>query len=563
MKSSFVSSSQPRSVVSGDINNDHHIDFIVANSGTDNIGVFISQQDGSFSNEKTYFTGFESNPRSLAIDDFNNDSYADIVVANYGTNNIGLFIGYENGTFDNQKVTSLGSSHPLLIMNGDFNKDNRMDIAVVNDGTNTIGILLGYGNGSFEQQTTYSTGYDSFPSSLAIGDFDNDTDLDVVVANSGTNSIGIFLNYGNGTFINQYIYTTMLDSHPLSITLGDLNNDKILDIVVANNGTGSVGIFFGHGNGTFLPQVSYTIGSLASPAYPYYVTLNDMKKDHALDIVIVDSRNDYIHVLPGYGNGSFAAKATYDAVSGSMPVGIIVNNLNNNSQADVVLVNYETNNALVLMDYSSKPSVRQTFYHGGDSGMLGGVAVSDFNDDGIFDIVFHAANYIGILIGFGNSTFAKPKTYTIDDKSNTQYVCTRDLNNDNRTDIIVADPGLDSIVVFLGYGNGSFGNMTTYSIGIDSDPWWIALGDLNNDTVVDMVSANYGDNSISILLGYRNGSFALPTNYLMGDDGPGCSVAIDDINNDHRLDIVVSTNHGIVLIYLGQGDSTFTQDRPI
>ena len=363
MKSSLVSSSQPRSVAVGDVNNDHHIDFVVANSGTNNIEVFISQQNGSFANQETYSTGFESNPRSLAIDDFNNDSYADIVFANYNTNSIGIFLGYGNGTFHNQTVISLGSSHPLFVTTGDFNKDNRIDIAVVNDGTNTISILLSYGNGSFHHQITYSTGYDSLPSSLVVGDFNNDSHLDIAVANSGTDNIGIFLNYGNGTFTNQQIYTTTLNSNPSSIAAGDFNNDTILDIVVAHYAAGNIGIFFGCGNGSFLPQISYTIDTNTSAQY---VTVNDMDKDNALDIVIVDSQNARIHVLPGYGNGSFGTITTYDGVSGSMPVWITVNDFNSNNQSDVVVVNYGTNNVVVLMDYFIVPSARQKRYHGGE-----------------------------------------------------------------------------------------------------------------------------------------------------------------------------------------------------
>ena len=192
MKSSLIYSSQPRSAAFGDINNDHYIDFVVANSGTNNIGVFISQSDGTFTNQKTYSTGSGSRPYSLAMSDFNNDNYSDIVVANYDTNNIGLFFGYGNGKFDNQKVIPFGSSHPLFITTADFNNDNHMDIAVVNNGTNTIGILLGYGNGSFQHQKIYFTGYDSLPCSLAVRDFNNDTHLDIVVANYGTDNIGIF-----------------------------------------------------------------------------------------------------------------------------------------------------------------------------------------------------------------------------------------------------------------------------------------------------------------------------------------------------------------------------------
>ena len=70
-------------------------------------------------------------------------------------------------------------------------------------------------------------------------------------------------------------------------------------------------------------------------------------------------------------------------------------------------------------------------------------------------------------------------------------------------------------IVFLGYGNGSFGGMTTYSTGVGSTPWWIAVGDFNDDNVLDMVSANKGTNSIGILLGNGNGSFTLTRKYYV------------------------------------------------
>src|SRR5271163_969197 len=132
MKSSLVSGSQPRSGAVADLNNDHQMDMVVANYGTNTIGIFISKGDGTFTDQKTYFTGSEFRPYSIAVSDFNNDNHLDIAVAYYGINSIGIFLGNGNETFNDQKVFSLGSSHPLFITIGDFNKDNRMDIAVVN-----------------------------------------------------------------------------------------------------------------------------------------------------------------------------------------------------------------------------------------------------------------------------------------------------------------------------------------------------------------------------------------------------------------------------------------------
>ena len=96
--------------------------------------------------------------RSVAIGDFNNDSRLDIVVANYQANNIGIFIGYGNGSFSSQTTYSTGSgSNPYSVTVGDLNNDGRPDIAVANYGTSNVGVFIGYGNGSFTSQKTYST----------------------------------------------------------------------------------------------------------------------------------------------------------------------------------------------------------------------------------------------------------------------------------------------------------------------------------------------------------------------------------------------------------------------
>ncbi|CAF4330518.1 unnamed protein product, partial [Rotaria sordida] len=139
VKSSIVHSSNPRFIAVGDLNNDNKIDMAVANFGTDTIGIFLSNDDQTFSNEQIYSTGFESRPSSIVINDFNNDNSLDIVVANSGTNNIGLFIGYHNGTFHDQIIFSTGSFRPWFIAAGDFNKDYQLDIAIVYYNTDNIG----------------------------------------------------------------------------------------------------------------------------------------------------------------------------------------------------------------------------------------------------------------------------------------------------------------------------------------------------------------------------------------------------------------------------------------
>ncbi|CAF1530405.1 unnamed protein product, partial [Rotaria sordida] len=69
----------------------------------------------------------------------------------------------------------ISDSRPRHIATGDFNGDNHLDLAVATTGSDNIGIRRGHGNGTFSSRINYSTGLGSLPYWVAIGDFNNDT----------------------------------------------------------------------------------------------------------------------------------------------------------------------------------------------------------------------------------------------------------------------------------------------------------------------------------------------------------------------------------------------------
>lgn len=148
---------------------------------------------------------------------------------------------------------------PRSVALGDFNNDTLLDLVIANTVADNIAIFSGYGNGTFSYLTKYTTGFNSNPYMVTVGDFNNDHRLDLAVANFGSNSIGIFLGCANGSFVNQTVLSTNA-SHPIWINVADLNNDTALDIIITNYEIHSIAIFYGYGNGTFDHSVFYSTG---------------------------------------------------------------------------------------------------------------------------------------------------------------------------------------------------------------------------------------------------------------------------------------------------------------
>ncbi|CAF5165610.1 unnamed protein product, partial [Rotaria sp. Silwood1] len=109
----------------------------------------------------------------------------------------------------------------------------------------------------------------------------------------------------------------------------------------------------------------------------------------------------------------------------------------------------------------------------------------------------------------------------------------------------------DNILIFLGYGNGSFEIGLTYSTGVLSRPYTVAIADLNNDNILDIAIANSGTNNIFLLYGYGNGNFGNESSYTLNYGYRPYSITLKGLNQDGWIDIVIAcygTNHVETLI---------------
>src|SRR5215211_4873627 len=133
---------------------------------------------------------------SLTLGDFNNDGYIDMITANVDQT-ISVALGNGTGKYVTGSKPSIGfSAH--YITNGDFNGDGKLDLVTTNFPSN-IAVLPGNGDGSFGSPVFYST--PGFSRAVVTGDFNGDGKLDIVSANQEDGTVSVFLGTGNGSFI--------------------------------------------------------------------------------------------------------------------------------------------------------------------------------------------------------------------------------------------------------------------------------------------------------------------------------------------------------------------------
>jgi hypothetical protein len=285
--------SSPTTVAIADFNHDSELDIAVTNRGSNNVGVLLGNGNGTFQMARLLVT--HARPTSLKVADLDGDTNPDLVTAN-GANDVSVLLGNADGSFDPAvNVKTLGRGARDLVI-GDFDGDQKLDLVVANASSNNVSFLKGAGNGTFTAPAVrFAVG--TAPSSITSGDFNLDGILDVIVANAKSRSLSVLLGNGAaGPAFKPQLRIEVGDNSPQSILAADFNGDGRLDLALANSKVRTLDILLGTGNGTFGSLSSFAIGGVKS-GQPVSIAVGDLDDDGRLDLAVAAPVTSEISVL--------------------------------------------------------------------------------------------------------------------------------------------------------------------------------------------------------------------------------------------------------------------------
>jgi hypothetical protein len=340
-----------------------------------------------------------------------------------------------------------------------------------------------------------------------IGDMNNDRKLDLIVACGRARSIVVVEGKGNGQF-GAVLSNTNLAQASGEMAIGDVNGDGKLDVAVASHDSYGVTLLIGDGKGGLaIAPGSPIMMRLGEHPHTHGLAVADVNRDNKLDLITCNSSDNDISLALGDGRGHFTR------VSQSFPVGpspypFAVGDLNNDGWPDLVATATATGPSrreqlpfsraltLLLADGKAGFAPRQLPLRTGEPWFA---AIADLNRDGKADIVatHHNQGALTVMIGDGRGGFTEANGSPFNFGGSLYHLIIADVDHDATMDV-VATSG-DSLRVLLGDGRGAFKAATSVPIGPGA--WRMAAADLNGDGAIDVVTSNSDSNSLSVLLG--------------------------------------------------------------
>lgn len=340
---------------------------------------------------------------------------------------------------------------------------------------------------------------------------------------------------------------------PVAVIGSDFTTSGNFDLAVANHADNTVSILLGNGDGTFS-----TAGTLATGNGPVAEATADFNGDGLPDLAVVNQTDNTVSIFLGNGDGTFTLKGTF--ATGKNPVAIVSGDFNDDGHIDLAVLNQTDNTVSILLGNGDGSFQPQTTFATGATPSA--IASSDFNNDGKLDLAVtnQSANAVSVFLGNGDGTFKNSATLATGNTPVALAAGQFNLDSSTNADLAIVNQADDTLLVYLGNGDGTFTQGQTFLLSNISSsgnkPAAITEGDFNVDGLSDLAVTDENANTVSILIGNGDGTFATPL-VLPTGSAPIGLVSGDFLSATHPPSLAIADSAANQLTII-QDNATFS-----
>jgi|GEM_PF-2062614 len=557
-----IAITSPSEIALADANSDGNLDIFTASTSD----VLYSQSTGNSFNSPTTFNISGQTIEALAIEDVNGDDNLDIItsgksssVSNMAT--LAVRVGNGAGNFGSTIATtllndtSLGSNPTTIATTfGDVNDDGTTDaLSIIRGDTSSIlNIATGNGDGTFQTSATYSVYVDaSSDAQISLNDLNNDAIKDILVNGSlsGSGVTHVFTGRGDGTFSTP-VTSTNASTTSAFFKAGDFDNDGITDALQAGSDSAS--------GGASDPEFVIRLGGISqTPATGAFSSGSATTSDSNITLT----------TYPGtLGSETSGESFTYTSLGTPQLVDV-----DSDGNLDAVMRFADTGSGAsgIVSFLGNADGTFQSPVTSGDDGgfTINGMTLGDFDGDSVTDAIVSSGTKLFFWSGQDDGTFSV-ETVTSAATSTLNSIIdlrTGDLDDDGSQDVTISGMGKSGPAVerFFGNGSGGFSSQSSQLVGSGSTVTnGLTVADVTGDGAPEIIlgTADAGTGTITTLINNGSGAFSSSTsNSFTATSITGLDVGSVGLSANADLVAAATTTTGQVgILFAGDGSGTFT-----